>query len=158
MRPEFVPVVGREEFSPREWEDLVRYGLALAALDAGTRRPTDPQQEHFVLVCRGKVEPKWPYETLWLKYRALAAKKPRNADRPPVLRVGPPGPKRTRVKPGRRAGKWREPSSLPSSEGNSDFGEHVIAGGRSVPVRDQDRRSDLDGAAQSEEEGWPYSD
>jgi uncharacterized protein YifE (UPF0438 family) len=64
----FEPHVPSELFGEDEIEMLRTYGSWLAALMGGRIEPESPDQEHFVKVCKGEVEPQTQFERVWVRY------------------------------------------------------------------------------------------
>ena len=48
---------------------LHRYGEWMLALEMGAITPTTTDQEHFVRVCRGELDPVTPIEKTWVSYK-----------------------------------------------------------------------------------------
>ena len=67
-RLRFEPDVPSELFDEEETEILRTYGYWLAALMRGRIEPETLAQEHFVEVCKGKVEPHTQIERVWVRY------------------------------------------------------------------------------------------
>ena len=59
------------DFTIAESDILHAYGKTLAALESGQLAAGNPEQKHFVAVCRGEKEVSSALERTWLKYRSL---------------------------------------------------------------------------------------
>ncbi len=57
-----------KSYSAMEAYLIHNIGRYMDAMVAGTLKPVDPFQEHFVAACRGQVRPNQPAETAWLKF------------------------------------------------------------------------------------------
>ena len=56
-----------------EYERLRNYGRWMEALTLGLIQPTTPDQEHFLLVDRGQVEPTTIFERIWSRLKERRA-------------------------------------------------------------------------------------
>jgi len=60
-----------KQLNEREQELIHKHYKFYHALETGVKEPETKEQEHFVLVCQGKVEPKTEHEIVYIKYLTL---------------------------------------------------------------------------------------
>jgi len=73
------------DFTIAEADLLSRYGVTMKKLVNGELQPSRPEQERFIQVIKGREEPRYAEESIYLKYMRLIAEKEKTF--PPVRKV-----------------------------------------------------------------------